>query len=132
MEFLSRKLGASFALDVYSVLGYHKLHKGVSKRRKTLLEAANEHIMGGMALVDHPLKRWRQKHRVTQAELARQCGMRQGTLARYEAGSRVPRGAALIRLMEATGLPAEALILPVRFLEQRPDFLRPKRPPEEK
>jgi transcriptional regulator with XRE-family HTH domain len=94
-----------------------------------LPDTHSQNIMGGMALADHPLKRWRRKHRVTQAELAQRCGMRQGTLARYEAGSRTPLGTALIRLMEVTGLPAEALVLPERFLAQRPDFLRLKRPP---
>jgi transcriptional regulator with XRE-family HTH domain len=94
-----------------------------------LLDMVKHTMMAGMA--DHPLTRWRQKHRKTQAELAQLCGIRQGTLARYESGTRIPRGTHLEKLMEVTGLPAEALVLPERFLAQRPDFLRPKRPPDE-
>jgi transcriptional regulator with XRE-family HTH domain len=85
--------------------------------------------MAGM-LTDHPLKRWRQQHQLTQAQLGRQCGMKQNAISRYERGERTPREDELIHLLDATGLPVEALVLPARFLIQHPDFLnrqgRPK------
>jgi transcriptional regulator with XRE-family HTH domain len=89
-----------------------------------LLKTMKHPMIAGMT--DHPLTRWRQKHHYTQMQLAERCGIRQGTLARYESGTRIPRGAHLVTLLEVTGLPAEALVLPERFLEKHPDFLRPK------
>jgi transposase len=75
--------------------------------------------------MDHPLARWRQQHHKTQAELAALTGIRQGTLARYESGTRIPRKAHLLTLMEITGLPAEAFVLPEQFLRDHPNFLKP-------
>jgi transcriptional regulator with XRE-family HTH domain len=84
-----------------------------------------------MALDDHPLKRWRERHGLTQAQLAERCGVRQNAISRYERGERVPRGDDLLRLLKTTELPAEALVLPEHFLRQHPDFLRtpPPKPP---
>lgn len=73
-------------------------------------------------MTDHPLKRWRHREGITQAELARRCGVRINTVARWERGEQVPRGALLVKLLDATGLPADAIVTPERFLEQHPDF----------
>jgi transcriptional regulator with XRE-family HTH domain len=92
--------------------------------------------------MDSPLRRWRRKHHKTQAEVGQQCGVTKNTVARWEQAFRVPRGAALLRLMEVTGLTAEALMFPERYLQEHPHFLsawaeqpprrgRPRRPPPE-
>ena len=88
-----------------------------------MLKTVHYPILQGM---DHPLTRWRHHNHKTQEELAELCGIRQGTLARYESGTRSPRKAHLLTLMEVTGLPAEAFVLPQEFLQQHPNFLRPK------
>jgi transcriptional regulator with XRE-family HTH domain len=79
--------------------------------------------------MDHPLSRWRAKHRIDQRELAQQCQLSQQAISAYEQGTRVPRGDALKRLLEVTGIPIEALIFPAEFLEQHPEF--PEEPPPE-
>ena len=93
-----------------------------------MLETLKSTIMPAM---DHPLTRWRHAHQLTQAELAERSGIRQGTLARYESGTRVPRKAHLLTLMRITNLPVEALILPEQFLREHPDFLPPDRGKDE-
>jgi transcriptional regulator with XRE-family HTH domain len=76
----------------------------------------------GMAQ-DSPLRRWRRAHGLTQASLAQRCSVRPDTVARWEQGSRHPLGEALVRLMELTELPAEALLFPARYLAAHPDYL---------
>ena len=76
----------------------------------------------GMA-IDSPLRRWRIKCEMTQAQLAAACGVTTNTVARWEQAFRVPRGEPLLRLMAVTGLSAEALMFPERYLEQHPTFL---------
>lgn len=86
-----------------------------------MLKTVQYPIMPGM---DHPLTRWRHQHEKTQVELSQLSGIRQGTLARYESGTRIPRKAHLLTLMQVTGLPLEALIFPDTYLQEHPDFLR--------
>jgi transcriptional regulator with XRE-family HTH domain len=73
--------------------------------------------------MDHPLGRWRARHQVSQDELGRRCQLSQKTISAYESGTRVPRGESLTKLRRETGLPLEALIFPVEFLREHPDFL---------
>jgi transcriptional regulator with XRE-family HTH domain len=79
-------------------------------------------IFGGMAM-DCPLRRWRRSRGMTQADVAQAIGVKPDTISRYEQGSRRPLGEALIKLLELTGLPANALLLPGRFIAEHPDFL---------
>ena len=76
--------------------------------------------------MDHPLLRWRSLHHKTQAELADLCQVSQQSIAAYEHGTRSPSRPHLLKLMEVTGLPVEALVLPEQFLYDNPRFLRPK------
>jgi transcriptional regulator with XRE-family HTH domain len=80
--------------------------------------------------VDHPLTRWRRQHGWTQRQLADACELSQATVAHIENYQRVPVRGSLERLMNVTGLPAEALVLPERFLAEHPDFLGPTSTPE--
>lgn len=73
-------------------------------------------------VMDTPLKRWRRQARMTQADLAALCEVRQGTIARWEGGTQIPRGARLWRLMLVTQLPVEAIVLPRQFLEEHPYY----------
>jgi transcriptional regulator with XRE-family HTH domain len=73
--------------------------------------------------MDHPLSRWRAKHGIDQSELAKRCQLSQQAISAYEQGIRVPRGTSLKRLLEVTGLPLEALIFPIEFLQTHPQFL---------
>jgi transcriptional regulator with XRE-family HTH domain len=72
----------------------------------------------------HPLRLWREKHGVNQRDLARACGISQGMLSLVESGLRIPLDDNLEALLNYTGLPAEAFVLPERFLKDHPDFLR--------
>jgi transcriptional regulator with XRE-family HTH domain len=74
--------------------------------------------------MDHPLGRWRARHQVSQEELGRRCQLSQKTISAYESMTRVPRGESLVRLMQVTGLPLEALIFPEAYLRDHPDFLQ--------
>jgi transcriptional regulator with XRE-family HTH domain len=78
---------------------------------------------------DSPLRRWRRKHRLTQAAVAERCEVTPTTVARWEKaerrGGRKPAGDALVRLIALTHLPAEALILPERYLTEHSTFLSP-------
>jgi transcriptional regulator with XRE-family HTH domain len=104
-------------------------------------------MLGHMAM-DSPLRRWRKSQNVTQAELARRCGVPESTIAKWEQQFSRPRGARLDKLAEVTGLSFEALLSPERYLAAHPDFLatwgeqpprrglypgqgRRRRPPEE-
>jgi transcriptional regulator with XRE-family HTH domain len=95
---------------------------------------------------DSPLRRWRNKHGYTQAWLARRCQVAVSTIARWEKaeqrGGRKPIGQALLSLLDVTGIPAEGLMFPERYLREHPSYLeawasapqrrgRPKRQPEE-
>jgi transcriptional regulator with XRE-family HTH domain len=79
-------------------------------------------------MTDHPLKRWRRKHNLTQAQVAERCDVRANTVARWERGEQIPRGEYLDRLLDLTGLPTDAVIRPERFLAEHPDFLQEDRP----
>jgi len=76
---------------------------------------------------DSPLRRWRRQHRLTQKQLAAECGVTPTTVARWEKaekdGGRKPAGDALVRLIAVTHLPAEALIQPGQFLARHPTYL---------
>jgi transcriptional regulator with XRE-family HTH domain len=102
-------------------------------------------VIWGNVTPDSPLRRWRRKHGHTQAWLARRCGVTVTTVARWEKaeqrGGRQPTSTVLLCLLDVTGLPAESLIFPERYLQDHPTFLsawasepqrrgRPKRPPE--
>jgi transcriptional regulator with XRE-family HTH domain len=76
----------------------------------------------GMAM-DSPLRRWRRKYGVTQAQLAQRCGVSINTVARWEQASRIPSGPHVQVLIEVTGLSAEALMFPQRYLRQHPNLL---------
>jgi transcriptional regulator with XRE-family HTH domain len=73
--------------------------------------------------MDSPLRRWRKSQNITQAELAKRCGVQLTTVARWEQQFRLPRGEQLARLAEVTGLSLEALLFPQRYLTEHPDFL---------
>jgi transcriptional regulator with XRE-family HTH domain len=102
-------------------------------------------VVYGAVTPDSPLRRWRRKHGHTQAWLARRCGVTVTAVARWEKaeqkGGRKPIGEALLCLLDVTGIPAEGLIFPQRYLQEHPSYLaawaseaqrrgRPKRPPE--
>jgi transcriptional regulator with XRE-family HTH domain len=72
----------------------------------------------------HPLRLWREKYEVNQRDLAQACGISQGMLSLVESGLRIPLDDKLEALLNYTGLPAEAFVLPERFLKDHPDFLR--------
>jgi transcriptional regulator with XRE-family HTH domain len=76
----------------------------------------------GMAM-DSPLRRWRRQARVTQEALARQCGVTKNTVARWEQADRMPSGPHVKTLIELTGLSADALMFPERYLIDHPEFL---------
>ena len=83
----------------------------------------SRHNFSFMAM-DTPLRRWRRQHGYTQAQLAERCGVTANTIARYEEGRRIPRGAQLDRLIELTRLPTDALVRPARYLQDHPKFLQ--------
>jgi transcriptional regulator with XRE-family HTH domain len=72
----------------------------------------------------HPLRQWRERVGVNQQELAAACGLSQSMISLIESGLRVPLDDILAALLDYTGLPAEAFMLPERFLATNPDFLR--------
>jgi transcriptional regulator with XRE-family HTH domain len=82
--------------------------------------------------MDHPLIRWRQRHRLTQQELAFQCELTQSVISACERLAKVPTGKTLAKILTVTGLPAEAVANPTQFLSDHPDFLGgppPEQPP---
>lgn len=100
-------------------------------------------VFSGDVAQDTALRRWRRKHELTQGCVARRCGVSINAVARWEQGRRKPTGEALLCLMALTGIPAEALIFPARYLEQHPGYLgawasappgrgRPRKQPPEK
>jgi transcriptional regulator with XRE-family HTH domain len=72
----------------------------------------------------HPLTHWRQQHQLTQQELSAITGLSQQEISLIERWRRIPRGAALERLLRHTGLPTDALVRPKEFLAAHPEFLR--------
>jgi transcriptional regulator with XRE-family HTH domain len=75
----------------------------------------------------HPLRQWRDQHDLSQDELAQLTGVGQGMISHIERYFRVPRKSTIIKLQAHTGLPTEALMFPERFLEQNPEYFRPKK-----
>jgi DNA-binding XRE family transcriptional regulator len=83
----------------------------------------------------HPLRQWRDQRSLSQEQLAEMTGISQGMISHIERYFRNPRIDILKVLLEHTGLPTDALILPERFLEEHPDFFsapRPKPPLQKK
>jgi transcriptional regulator with XRE-family HTH domain len=70
----------------------------------------------------HPLRQWREAQGLTQAQLAEQTDLTQGMISHIERYDRIALGDALARLLDRTDLPAEALVLPERFLAHHPDY----------
>jgi transcriptional regulator with XRE-family HTH domain len=75
----------------------------------------------------HPLRQWRDQEGLSQEELAERTGITQGMISHIERYFRVPRVDNLKVLLEHTGLPTDAFMLPERFLAEHPDFLRKAR-----
>jgi transcriptional regulator with XRE-family HTH domain len=99
-------------------------------------------IYSGIMAMDSPLRRWRRKHGMTQDELAGRLRVSTNTIARWEQANRTPSGPHMRLLAELTGLSADALLFPQRYLLEHPEFLgrwaetpprrgRPKRSAEE-
>jgi transcriptional regulator with XRE-family HTH domain len=59
-----------------------------------------------------------------QQELADACGISQSMVSLIESGLRIPLDQTLEALLDFTGLPVEAFVLPERFLTEQPNFLR--------
>src|SRR5262245_11183249 len=72
----------------------------------------------------HPLRLWREHRGLSQQAFAEACRLSQPMVSQIEVGLRVPLNAILERLLDYTGLPAEAFLLPERFLREEPNFLR--------
>jgi transcriptional regulator with XRE-family HTH domain len=83
---------------------------------------SERNIVGHMAM-DSPLRRWRKANNVTQAELARRCGVGHSTIAKWEQQFTRPLGHHLDTLAAVTGLSADALMFPRQYLEAHPAFL---------
>jgi transcriptional regulator with XRE-family HTH domain len=73
--------------------------------------------------MDSPLRRWRRKYGVTQEQIAQRCGVSTNSIARWEQANRVPSGPHVRKLIEITGLSADALMFPERYLAEHPEFL---------
>jgi transcriptional regulator with XRE-family HTH domain len=58
----------------------------------------------GMQSDDHPLRRWRLDHRVTQRSLGEKLGVDELTVWRWETGATEPRKASWDKIKEITGL----------------------------
>ena len=71
----------------------------------------------------HPLLQWREKHGVSQDELAEACKLNQSFLSKIENGVRLPLHESLERLRAFTGLPTDAFIRPWHFIQEEPNFL---------
>jgi transcriptional regulator with XRE-family HTH domain len=72
----------------------------------------------------HPLRQWRDQQGLSQDQLAEMAETTQGMISHIERYFRVPRVDIIEKLLDCTGLPAEAFVLPERFLKEYPDFLR--------
>lgn len=63
---------------------------------------------------EHPLKKYRADHGLTQGALAKQLGVTTAAVCRWESGQRAPRRRDLPRISESTGIAAADLLgLPV-------------------
>lgn len=71
---------------------------------------------------EHPLARWRRAHGLSQHAVATACRVSSGSIGMIETYARVPIRQNLERLLDFTGLPTDALVLPLRFLQDRADF----------
>src|SRR5687768_11080919 len=80
-------------------------------------------VFSGDVAQDTALRRWRRKHGFTQDWVAQRCSVSKNAVSRWEQGRRKPTGEALLCLLTLTGIPAEALIFPTRYLEQHPEYL---------
>lgn len=83
----------------------------------------------------HPLLQWREHVGMSQADLAKACGITQGAVSHIENYFRIAVGDVLERLRRVTGLPTDAFVRPREFLQEQPNFLRRvsrrrPRPPE--
>ena len=59
---------------------------------------------------DHPLKTWRTGRGLTQEAAARELGLKEPTLSRYENGRRKPTLARAADLAAKTGIPLDAFV----------------------
>lgn len=59
----------------------------------------------------HPLKAWRDDLGLTQEAAARELGLQEPTLSRYERGRRKPTLARAVALSAKTGIPVEKFIV---------------------
>ena len=62
------------------------------------------------AVTQHPLVTYRQRHALTQGQLAKRVGVALNTVWRWEHGYRQPRSHALKRLSAITQIPAEEFV----------------------
>jgi transcriptional regulator with XRE-family HTH domain len=58
---------------------------------------------------DHPLRAYRSRENLTQAQLAKRLGLRRETIARWEIGAARPDRALLSDIEAKTGVPAKEL-----------------------
>jgi transcriptional regulator with XRE-family HTH domain len=85
----------------------------------------------------HPLQQWRAHVGMSQADLAKACGLTQGAISHIENYNRIAVSDALEVLRRVTGLPTDAFVRPRQFLQEHPNFLRrvsrrrPQVPPPE-
>jgi transcriptional regulator with XRE-family HTH domain len=79
-------------------------------------------IVEHMAM-DSPLRRWRRSQGLKQRDLDARLGVPKGSIARWEQLLRVPSLDYLEKIADETGLPVEAILYPVRYLREHPDFL---------
>lgn len=62
--------------------------------------------------MDHPLKVFRKKRDLTQADLATLLGVTKATISRWETGERAPRRSDIWRIASKTGLTPVDLLPP--------------------
>ena len=72
----------------------------------------------------HPLRLWREAYGISQGQLAKRSGVKQGTISSLEVYTRIALGDVLTRLLRATGLPTDAFVRPREFLVEHPEFKR--------
>jgi transcriptional regulator with XRE-family HTH domain len=77
----------------------------------------------------HPLRQWRDRWGLSQTQLAAMASTTQGMIGHIERYIRTPRPRLMERLVDCTGLPIEAFVLPERFVRESPNFLRRSRRP---
>lgn len=77
----------------------------------------------------HPLTQWRARYEVTQDQMAEACHISQGQLSKIERFQQLPLRDMLERLRTYTGLPTDAFIRPLQFVQEEPDFMTRTRGP---